>query len=307
MTPQSAIHATQSSNPSSLYPFEGRFLYLDGIRYHYLDEGDGAPTVMLHGNPTWSFYFRNLVQALRDDYRVIVPDHIGCGLSDKPSDSVYDYTLARRVRDLELLIDHLGINRKLTLLVHDWGGMIGLAYAVRHLERIGRLVILNTAAFPLPATKRFPWQLRLCRAPGLGALLVRGLNLFCRGAAANCVVRQPLTPEVRAMYLRPYDSWRHRIAVHRFVEDIPLRAGDPSYPTLAETEKGLERLRDRPMLICWGERDFIFDLPFLAEWQRRFPAAEVHRFADAGHYVLEDAGAEIVELVKTFLKTHSIQ
>jgi haloalkane dehalogenase len=288
----------------SLYPFEGRFLYLDGIRYHYLDEGAGEPAILLHGNPTWSFYFRELVQALRDDHRVIVPDHIGCGLSDKPDDSRYDYTLASRVRDLEFLIDHLGIDRKLTLVVHDWGGMIGMAYASKHAERIGRLVILNTAAFPLPKTKGFPWQLRLCRVPGLGALLVRGLNLFCRGAARACVTRKPLAPEVRAMYLRPYDSWQHRIGVHRFVQDIPLGPGDRSFAVLAETDKGLERLRDRPMLICWGERDFIFDRHFLEEWQRRFPAAEVHRFPDAGHYVLEDAGAEIAERVKTFLHAH---
>jgi haloalkane dehalogenase len=106
------------------------------------------------------------------------------------------------------------------------------------------------------------------------------------------------------MYLRPYDSWQHRIGVHRFVQDIPLGPGDRSFAVLTETDKGLEQLRDRPMLICWGERDFIFDRHFLEEWQRRFPAAEVHRFADAGHYVLEDASAEIVELVKTFLHAH---
>jgi haloalkane dehalogenase len=191
----------------------------------------------------------------------------------------------------------------LTLIVHDWGGMIGLSYAVRHPERIARLVVMNTSAFPLPGSKRFPWQLALCRNRILGPLLVRGLNAFCLGAARQCVTRRPLAPEIRALYLKPYDSWKNRIAVLRFVQDIPLRPSDPSHAYMLETEKGLEKLGDVPMLLCWGERDFIFDGHFLAEWQRRFPKAEVQRFPDAGHYLLEDAGDEIAPLVRRFLKT----
>jgi haloalkane dehalogenase len=262
---------------------------------------------MLHGNPTWSFFYRNLVQRLRGEHRLIVPDHIGCGLSDKPCDRDYPYTLERRVRDVEFLIDQLALPGKLTLVVHDWGGMIGFAYAARHVERIARLVVMNTAAFPLPATKRFPWQLWFCRNGVLGPLLVRGLNAFCKGAARDCVVRQPLPPAVREMYLKPYDSWRNRIGVLRFVQDIPLRPRDASYAMMKETEKGLERLRGIPMLICWGEKDFIFDGHFLAEWRQRFPEAEVHAFADAGHYLLEDAGAEVGKLVQEFLQQHPVQ
>ena len=147
----------------------GRDLDRDGLRLHYLDEGAGEPVVMVHGNPTWSFYYRNLVEALRGSYRVVVPDHIGCGLSDKPDDSRYDYTLASRVDDLERLLDHLGLDRGLTLVVHDWGGMIGMAYAARHPERIARLVVLNTAAFHKPPGKSFPWPLWICRDTPLGA------------------------------------------------------------------------------------------------------------------------------------------
>src|SRR5512137_1165151 len=120
------------------YPFAGHYLDLDGLRLHYLDEGSGEPVVMLHGNPTWSFYYRNLVLALRDKYRCIVPDHIGCGMSDKPGDDRYDYTLQSRVDDLEALLDSLGVTNGITLVVHDWGGMIGMAYATRHPERIKR-------------------------------------------------------------------------------------------------------------------------------------------------------------------------
>jgi cis-3-alkyl-4-acyloxetan-2-one decarboxylase len=292
-------------NPA-LYPFAGSWLDRAGLRYHYLDEGAGEPVVMLHGNPTWSFYYRDLVRSLRDSYRVIVPDHIGCGLSDKPSDRHYRYTLASRVDDLELLLDHLGITNNVTLVLHDWGGMIGMAFASRHPERIKRLVVLNTAAFLLPPSKKLPWSLRMCGKSLLAPLLVRGLNAFSRAAVRLCVQRRPLAPEVRQGYLAPYNSWHNRIAVLRFVQDIPLRPSDPAYALVRSVQDDLARFRDVPMLICWGEKDFVFDAAFLAEWRRRFPDAEVHTFMDAGHFVLEDAGGEVAALVQHFLKRHPL-
>jgi haloalkane dehalogenase len=275
-----------------------------GLRYHYLDEGEGEPVVMVHGNPSWSFYYRGLVEGLRSSYRTIVPDHIGCGLSDKPGDARYDYTLESRVADLEALVDHLGIDGGLTLVVHDWGGAIGLAYATRHPEQIARLVILNTAAFHLPASKSFPWPLWACRNTPLSAWLVRGLNAFCRGTARIGCTRKPLTRDVRDAYCAPYDSWQDRIAIHRFVQDIPLRPGDRSYDLITRTQDGLARLAGVPTWIGWGMKDFVFDHHFLAEWVRRFPGAEVHRFDRAGHYVLEDEGEQIVPLVRAFLAAH---
>src|SRR5436305_7666249 len=125
--------------PSPLYPFPGHHLAVgDGVRLHYLDEGAGEPVVMVHGNPTWSFYYRNLVLTLRDRYRCVVPDHVGCGLSDKPPADRYPYSLDRRVADLTALLDHLKLDRDVTLVVHDWGGMIGTAWAARFPERVDR-------------------------------------------------------------------------------------------------------------------------------------------------------------------------
>lgn len=284
------------------YPFHGHELTVEGFRLHYLDEGPpDAPTViMLHGNPTWSFYYRHLVLALRDRFRVIVPDHIGMGLSEKPAARRYPYTLARRVEDLTSLIDHLAPRGDLTLVLHDWGGMIGAAYAVRHAERIGKLVILNTAAFRLPVATRVPWQLRVVRTPVVGAFLVRGGNAFCRGAARDCTVR-PLAPEVRDAYLAPYNNWHNRVAVLRFVEDIPLGPAHPSYSTVSETEARLPTLSRVPMFIGWGMRDFVFDAAYLDQWRRRFPQAELHRYDDAGHYVLEDARDELIPAIAGFL------
>lgn len=285
---------------SDLYPFQSRFFDRDGLRLHYLDEGSGPPVVMLHGNPSWSFYYRNLVMALRDSHRCIVPDHIGCGLSDKPPASRYDYSLAQRIDDVTALLEHLGI-RECSLVVHDWGGMIGFAWAVRHPDRVKKLVVLNTGAFHLPKEKKLPFALWLGRNTWLGTLLIRGLNLFARRAASIGVQRKPMTPEVRAEYLRPYDSWTNRIAVSRFVQTIPLKPVDPGYDIVSEVENGLTNLHAKPMLIAWGLRDFVFDHHFLKEWQQRFPDAEVVPFDDAGHYVLEDAKEEIVPRVREFL------
>jgi len=283
------------------YPLTGKVLNLDGLRYHYLDEGSGEPVVMVHGNPSWSFYYRNLVLALRDRYRCIVPDHIGCGFSDKPGDDRYDYTLSRRVDDLERLLEHLGIDANITLVLHDWGGMIGMAYAVRHPGRIKRLVILNTAAFHLPKEKPFPLALRICRDTLLGTFLVRGFNAFSLAASFVGCKRNPMPAELRQAYRFPYDSWQNRIATLRFVQDIPLEPGDRNYDLVSGVDKGLESFRSLPMLICWGERDFVFDRHFLAQWEQRFPAAEVHRYPDGGHYILEDMKEEIIPLIARFL------
>ncbi len=285
------------------YPFPSHFLDLAGLRLHYLDEGQGDPVVCVHGNPTWSFFFRGLIRDLRDRYRVVAMDHIGMGLSDKPDDSRYEYRLGRRALDLELLLDRLGLRDNLTLVLHDWGGMIGMAYASRFPERVKRLVVLNTAAFRMPPGKQLPWQIWAVRSTPLGPLLVRGLNAFSGGLVRYCSVK-PLPPEVRQAYLAPHQHWNDRRAVLRFVQDIPLSPRDPSYELVRQVEEGLPRFREVPMLICWGRRDFVFDEDFLAGWKERFPSAEVHAFDDAGHLVLEDAGDRIVPLVRGFLERH---
>ena len=286
-----------------LYPFEPHWLTLpSGHRMHYVDEGPReAPVVlMLHGNPTWSFYWRRLISALRLSHRVIAPDHIGCGKSDKPGDESYSYRLAERVQDIEALVAQLGL-QDITLAVHDWGGMIGMGWAHRHPDLVARLVVLNTAAFPMPSTKRLPPSLWLARDTKAGALLVRGFNAFARGATRLAVTRVKLPKEVRDGLCAPYDSWAHRRAVLRFVQDIPLRESDPSFSLVRDVGEQLHQFNDRPVLICWGDRDFVFDEHFLRVWKSALPNAEVHQFPDCGHYVLEDAPAEIEQLVLRFL------
>lgn len=280
------------------YPFASRYLPLDGGRLHYLDEGDGPAVVMVHGNPTWSYYYRRLITELRQDHRVIAIDHLGCGLSDKPQN--YPYRLDRHIAHLELLLNHLQIAR-FSLVVHDWGGAIGFGCAGRRPADIDRLVVMNTAAF---RSSRIPLRIRLCRLPILGQLLVRGLNGFA-GPARYMAVSKPLPREVAKAYIAPYDSWQNRVAIAGFVRDIPLTERHPSYPTLVAIEASLHNLRlaDIPMLIAWGGRDFCFNDSFYREWVQRFPRAQAHYFPDGGHYVLEDEWPQMRLLLSEFFRS----
>lgn len=281
------------------FPFEPHYHDLGGYRMHYVDEGRGPVVVMLHGNPTWSFFFRRVIESLSDRFRVIVPDHIGCGLSDKPAD--YEYTLASRIRDVRTLIDHLKLE-DVSLVVHDWGGAIGFGWAVEQPARVRSLVVMNTAAF---LGGKAPWRIRVCGWPVVSSLAVRGLNAFAVAATyMACAKRERMTADVRAGYLWPYDSIDHRRAVHQFVRDIPLTPRVPSYSVIRSIEERLALLAEKPMMIAWGMRDFCFTPWFLEQWKRRFARAEVHEFQNAGHYLLEDAHEEVVPLIGRFLDRH---
>jgi haloalkane dehalogenase len=277
-----------------LYPFHTGRLPLVGGALSYVDEGTGPPVVMVHGNPTWSFYYRRLIAALSPTNRVVVPDHMGCGLSDKPQD--YPYTLAQHTANLGTLIDNLGLDT-IDLVVHDWGGAIGMGWAVRNPQRVRRIVVLNTAAFLSP---RLPWRIAVCRYPILGDLAVRGLNGFA-GAALFMAVERPLDPLVRQGLLHPYGTWANRVAIQHFVRDIPMSPRHPTWAVVDAVDRELVNLRDKPMLILWGGKDWCFNDHYLAGWLARFPDAEAVRFDDAGHYVLEDAHKAIVPRVARFL------
>jgi len=283
-----------------LYPFTPySFTTPRGARLSYLDEGGvGSPeaVLMLHGNPTWSFYFRDLVKTLASRLRCIVPDHIGMGLSEKPQD--YSYTLETRIADIAALVAKLGLKR-VHLVVHDWGGAIGFGFAAKHPEMIGRIVILNTGAFP---SSSIPARIALCKTKFPGTALVRGLNGFASPAVWMSMARRSLSPEEKRAYLLPYDSWGNRVAIDAFVKDIPMDSAHPSWPTLKEVEAGLARFRETPVLIIWGGRDFCFHDGFYAEWRRRLPGSDAHYLADAGHYVLDDAREEVLPRLVNFFR-----
>ncbi len=279
------------------FPFKPDKISINGHTLSYLDEGSGNPVVMLHGNPTWSFYYRNLVNSLSSKYRVIVPDHMGCGLSDKPQD--YPYILKTHIDNIQILLSKLNINT-FSLVLHDWGGAIGMGLAARKPESVGSIVVMNTAAF---RSKRIPLRIAVCRVPVLGDILVRGFNVFARGAVSMAVARKMDRKTARG-YTAPYDSWANRVALLRFVQDIPLSSKHRSWQTLVEIEGALACFTDTPMLVLWGGKDFCFTRHFYEEWLSRFPDAEAHFFPEAGHYVLEDAFEELAPLINSFFEKH---
>jgi len=289
-----------------LYPFKSHYMDLKGLKYHFIEEGTGEPVVMIHGNPTWSFYYRELIKELSTHFRAIAVDHIGCGLSDKPDKNGYDYSLKSRVDDIEALFDHLELLEGVTLILHDWGGMIGMAYALRYPERISRIVIMNTSGFFPPGKKRLPFRLQLVRnlCP-FATVAVLGFNLFAY-SALFMASHKGLSRDVKSGLIAPYNCWKNRIATLCFVRDIPVRKNDPSYGLVKYVDENLHKLGGIPMLICWGKHDFVFDVSYLAEWQRRFPEAEVNLISNAGHYVLEDEPEKVCLLVKDFLARHPV-
>ncbi|HWA28100.1 MAG TPA: alpha/beta fold hydrolase [Lacunisphaera sp.] len=278
-----------------LYPFEPKRFETGAGAMSYLDEGQGEEAVlMVHGNPTWSFFYRQVVIAVHGRIRCIVPDHLGCGLSDKPQS--FEYTLANHVENLRRLVDSLNL-KKIHLIVHDWGGPIGLGTCLPQPEKLGRAVILNTAAF---ADTVIPKRIRFCRVPGIGELVVRGFNGFA-GPATWMAVTQPLPDAVKRGFLFPYDSWANRIATHRFVVDIPRGVGAPNDQALAKIEAALPLLRERPTLILWGGADFCFNRHYYERWRRLLPEARAEYLDTAGHYLLEDAPAECVAAIQRHL------
>ena len=271
----------------------------ENLKMHYLDEGkktDECPILMLHGNPTWSFYYRKVVSALKEEARCIAPDHIGCGLSDKPKSSEFSYDLKSHSSNILSLLDHLQVER-VKLVLHDWGGAIGLTALKDQPERIDRIALLNTAAFP---SKDVPWRILLCRFPLIGLFIVRALNGFAQ-PATWMATSKGLSQQAKTGYLHPYQNWRDRIAIWKFVKDIPLEPNHPSLPLLRKTEESLSSLKELPSLACWGMNDFCFHQGYLNRWEEIWPSLVIHRFKKAGHYILEDSLEDCLKVMKPFL------
>lgn len=270
---------------------------------HYLDEGpeDGQPVVMVHGNPTWSFYYRNAVKALSGCHRCLVPDHVGMGLSDRPSDEDYDYTYASRIADLGHWLDAVEPERPVDIVAHDWGGAIAIGWAVKHPERVRRIVLLNTWAFTIPAHESLPFGLKFARTR-IGAFVISRFNAFS-GLAVYLATKTKLDREVARSLTAPYrGSADRRLATLRFVQDIPLDESDAAWAPLAETEAGLKRLADKPIRFIWGAKDFVFDDRVLDRWREIWPDADYQILEDAGHYVLEDAPDRVVAGISSHLQ-----
>lgn len=276
-----------------LYPFQPKSFRAPTGNLSVVDEGAGDAILFLHGNPSWSFLYRDLVLDLRNRYRCIAPDHQGCGLSDPQSKRL---RMADHSGNLVRLLDELAVDR-FHLVAHDWGGAIGAHLAGSMPDRIKSMTFMNTAAFRI---RRIAWRIRLARTPFLGRFLMERYNAFARAAITMAVV-EPLSPAVAEGFLYPYQNREKARSTANFVADIPRSASHPSWKTLLETEESLGSLREKPVFLPWGMRDFCFDEPFLEQWIDHFPNAVVQRYENAGHYVLEDAGEDLRPRIAEFI------
>ncbi|MEW6259809.1 MAG: alpha/beta fold hydrolase [Thermodesulfobacteriota bacterium] len=284
------------------YPFEAHAADIHGLRCHYVDEGDGLVVLMLHGNPTWSFFYRKLIQELSPFFRTVAPDHIGCGLSERPEPGTYPFTLERRIEDMERFIETVGLKRPLAIVAHDWGGAIATALSLRHPQWVSALILMNTAAFFPPKHKGLPLRLRIVRHhPKLAKLLILKWNAFVL-SALFLAPSKPLSIPILNGYTAPYRKLRNREAVYRFVMDIPTHPDDSSWATLRWLDDRIAALARIPVLLVWGLQDAVFDQDYLLEWKRRLPHAESVVFPDAGHYLLEDEPEKAATAIRNFLK-----
>jgi cis-3-alkyl-4-acyloxetan-2-one decarboxylase len=286
------------------FPYASREVSVSGRRMRYVDEGRGETLLMLHGNPTWSYLYRHLIAGLRDRYRCVAPDHLGFGRSDKPAGA--DYSMRAHVMRLEAFVQALGL-RDVTLVVQDWGGIIGLGWAARHKALVKRLVVMNTAAFiPERPPKPLPWGFLLLwslRLPVWGELFVLGLNGFARWLVPLGIHhRERLTSDVMRGYLDPYPTWSSRRAHLASVRQVPLSPRSPVWQLLRETGADLRGWKV-PTQIIWGMRDPVFVPSFIEEFERLLPNhAPTVRLDDAGHFLQDDTPEPIVGAIRRFLE-----
>ena len=270
--------------PRDLYPFTSHYADVDGARVHYVDEGEGPPLLLLHGNPTWSFLYRDVIKGLRDRFRCVAPDYPGFGLSRAAAG--YGFTPAEHAAVVERLIAHLDL-RDITMMVQDWGGPIGFAAATRNPDRFAAFVIGNTWAWPKAdvGTQAFS---RLLGGP-IGRYLITRRNVFVERIVPSGVRRTKLSQAVMDAYRGPFPTPESRVPTWVFPREI-LR----SRPFLAEVERGLGALRDRPALIVWPTKDVAFRDAERRRWEQLFPNHRTVPLDGAGHYIQEDAAPEIV-------------
>ena len=276
------------------YPFESHFFETPAGRLHFVDEGDGSPVVMVHGNPTWSFLYRDLIKRLSPGHRCIAVDHLGFGLSDKPRG--WSYLPQDHAANLEALIDALEL-LDITLVVQDWGGPIGLSYAVAHPDNVARIVLMNTWSWPV---SRDPYYIAFSGFMGgpIGRTLIRRYNFF-----AGTMMRRlfgdktRLTPAAHAQYLRALPTPADREGCLVLPKQIVAAS-----PWLGRLWSGMPALAGKPVLIVWGMKDIAFRGKELRRWEVAFPEAHVVRLATVGHFVQEEAPDELAQAVGSFLE-----
>jgi len=281
------------------FPFPPRYLDLGHWRMHYVDAGSGDPVVLLHGDPTWGYLYRAFIPSLAARGRCIVPDHMGMGKSEVP-EVPSPYRLGHHIDNLETLLLSLDL-RRLTLVLHDWGGPVGLGFAVRHPARIKRLILTNTWAFAAWPGAPLPRLLEIIRSPR-GEAFVLARNGYVRPALLGTTAHpEHLTDAILDAYLAPFPTPESRRALLSWSRDIPFAPGDASYAEMERIEQGLPQFDAIPTLLVWGMQDPVLPPSVLRRWQALYPGAVTHEIAAASHFLQEDAPAAVLAAIEKFL------
>jgi cis-3-alkyl-4-acyloxetan-2-one decarboxylase len=285
-----------------LFPFTPHYYSHQGVDLHYVDEGSGEPVVMLHGDPTWGFLYRNFVPPLSQRYRCIVPDQMGMGKSAVSQERSL-YRLEQHCANLEALLLHLDV-RDITLVLHDWGGPVGLGFATRHPERIKRLVLMNTWAFaPWPGGP-FPRLLEIIRSERGEAFVLRKNGYLEPALTGTTYHTEKLTHAVMEAYRAPFPTPDSRLAMLCWSRDIPVQESDVSYAEMKRIERGLSLFREIPILLVWGMQDPVIPVSVLRRWQLLYSHATTREIEDASHFLQEDAPERIIQWIEMFLKAN---
>ena len=267
------------------FPFEPRYVEAGDVRIHYVDEGPrDAPTLLfVHGNPTWSYMWREPIAALsKQGRRCVAFDHMGFGRSDKPP-HLGRYSLQAHIEHARRLVEQLDLS-DVTLVAHDWGGPVGLGAMLDHVDRLSSAVLINTWAWELPSF--VPPFIREFRTEGLGEILVLGGNLFVESIPGGMANRDT-DPVMMEAYRAPFPDYWSRVGMLAFQRDIPFTERDRSAALMGSIHERLEQL-DIPVTLVWGMRDPVFQPVFMDQWRELFPDARVVELEDAAHFVPED-------------------
>ncbi len=284
------------------FPFAPHYHSINGVNMHFVDEGSGEPVVMVHGDPTWGYLYRNFIPILSRRYRCMVPDQMGMGKSANPQERSL-YRLQQHRANLETLLLHLDL-RDITLVLHDWGGPVGLGVATRHPERIKRLVLMNTWAFaPWPGGP-FPRLLELIRSERGEAFVLQKNGYLEPALRGTTYHTEQLTKIVMEAYRAPFPTPESRLALLCWSRDIPVQETDVSYAEMKRIEQGLPQFSRTPILLVWGMKDPVLSASVLHRWQQLYPHATTHELEDASHFLQEDAPERIVQWIEAFLEAN---
>ena len=288
-----------------LFPFAPHYYSHQGVDMHYVDEGSGESgeaVVMVHGDPTWGFLYRNFIPPLSQHYRCIVPDQMGMGKSAVPQERSL-YRLEQHRANLEGLLLHLDVH-DITLVLHDWGGPVGLGFATRHPERIKRLVLMNTWAFASWPGGAFPRLLEIIRSDRGEAFVLKKNGYLEPALLGTTFHKEKLTTNVLDAYRSPFSTPESRLAMLCWSRDIPVRESDVSYAGMKRIEDRLAQFSTTPVLLVWGMQDPVLSAAVLQRWQQLYPHATMQKLEDASHFLQEDAPERIVQWIEAFMRTN---